>query len=179
MDEVMRPAATLWLQETLIRHIRRADLPALEWDGVYQHYRRVYADAYSRFEKGESILWVAELPQAGIIGQIFIQLICDRPELGDGRQRAYLYSFRVKPEYRGAGIGTRILTVAEEDLYRRGFFFATLNVAKDNFGAQRLYLRNGYKIDGHEPGRWWYPDDKGNWRQVNEPAWRMVKQLRD
>ncbi|HSV85195.1 MAG TPA: hypothetical protein VLH85_01375, partial [Levilinea sp.] len=81
MDMRIRPAATHWLQQIHIRHIRRSDLPALEWDGVYQHFRRVYADAYSRYEKGQSILWVAELPGAGIIGQVFIQLVCDRHEL--------------------------------------------------------------------------------------------------
>ncbi|HSV86731.1 MAG TPA: GNAT family N-acetyltransferase, partial [Levilinea sp.] len=93
--------------------------------------------------------------------------------------RAYLYSFRIKPNYRGAGLGTRILAVVEEDLRQRGFDYVTLNVAKDNPAAQRLYQRNGYTVISHEPGLWWYPDEKGNWRQVNEPAWRMEKRIRD
>jgi ribosomal protein S18 acetylase RimI-like enzyme len=178
MDKVIKTAAPDWLQKIQIRHIRRSDLPALEWDGEYQHFRRVYADAYARSEKGLSILWAAELIGTGIIGQVFIQLTCDRPELGDGRCRAYLYSFRIKPDYRGFGLGTKILAVVEEDLRQRGFEIITLNFAKDNPGAQRLYLRNGYKVIAHEPGIWWYPDDNGDWHQVNEPAWRMEKQLK-
>ena len=77
--------------------------PSLEWDGEYAHFRRVYQDAFNRSQRGLSVLWVAELPGSGVIGQVFIQLICDRPELADGTNRAYLYSFRVRPEYRSAG----------------------------------------------------------------------------
>jgi ribosomal protein S18 acetylase RimI-like enzyme len=138
---LMKPAASEWLKRVKIRHIQRGDLIALEWDGEYRHFRKVYADAFARFENGNSILWVADLPGAGIIGQVFIQLTCDRPELGDGHCRAYLYSFRVKPEYRGLGLGTKILQVVEEDLRQRGYEFVTLNVAKDNPDAQKLYLR--------------------------------------
>jgi ribosomal protein S18 acetylase RimI-like enzyme len=178
MENLMKPAATEWLKRVKIRHIQRGDLIALEWDGEYRHFRKVYADAFARFEKGNSILWVAELPGAGIIGQVFIQLTCDRPELGDGHCRAYLYSFRVKPEYRGLGLGTKILQVVEEDLRQRGYEFLTLNVAKDNLDAQKLYLRHDYRVIAHEPGIWWYPDEHGDWHQVHEPAWRMEKRIR-
>jgi ribosomal protein S18 acetylase RimI-like enzyme len=178
MDRVIKTSAPEWLQRIHIRHIRRSDLPALEWDGEYKHFRRVYADAYARAEKGQTILWAAELPGTGIIGQVFIQLTCDRPELGDGRCRAYLYSFRIKSAYRGFGLGTKILELVEDDLRQRGYEYMTLNVAKDNPDAQRLYLRHGYRIIAHEPGIWWYPDEHGNWRQVNEPAWRMEKRLK-
>jgi ribosomal protein S18 acetylase RimI-like enzyme len=177
MDKALKLAAPEWLQKLQIRPIQRSDLPALEWDGEYKHFRRVYADAFTRSEKGLSLLWAAELPGPGIIGQVFIQLTCDRPELGDGRCRAYLYSFRVKADYRGYGVGTRILDFVEEDLRQRGFEYITLNVAKDNPEAQRLYLRRGYKIIAHEPGVWWYPDERGDWHQVREPAWRMEKRI--
>jgi ribosomal protein S18 acetylase RimI-like enzyme len=177
MDKVYKNAAAEWLQKIQIRHMRRSDLPALEWNGEYKHFRRVYADAFQRFEKGSSILWVADMPGTGIIGQVFIQLNCDRPELSDGHCRAYLYSFRIKPNYRGLGLGTRILEIVEDDLRKRGFEYITLNVAKDNPEAQKLYLRHGYRIIAHEPGIWWYPDHRGDWHQVNEPAWRMEKRI--
>lgn len=178
MEKAVNSAAAEWLHKITIRHIQRSDLPALEWDGEYKHFRRVYADAFTRFEKGQSILWAAEHTDHGIIGQVFIQLICDRPELGDGHCRAYLYSFRIKPDYRGQGLGTRILTVVENDLRQRGYDYVTLNVAKDNPDALRMYQRNGYKVIAHEPGVWWYPDEHGDWHQVREPAWRMEKRIR-
>jgi ribosomal protein S18 acetylase RimI-like enzyme len=166
-----------WVSQVQIRPATLADLPGLEWDGEYSHFRRVYADAYQRMVDGKSVLWVADLPGTGIIGQVFIQLNCDRGELADGLDRAYFYSFRIRPAYRRAGLGTRIMQVVEKDLIQRGFRTVTLNVAKDNFDAQRLYLRHGYRIVAPEPGIWNYPDQYGIWHRVEEPAWRMEKEL--
>lgn len=166
-----------WMDRVVIRLLKRDDLPDLEWDGEFTHFRRVYADAYQRMLRGLSLLWVAELPGKGVIGQVFIQLTCDRPELADGRERAYLYSFRVRKEYRSNGLGARILETVEEDLHQRNFQFVTLNVARDNLRAQQLYIRKGYRVIAPEPGIWSYPDEKGIWHRVEEPAWRMEKKL--
>ena len=166
-----------WLARVQIRHMVKDDLPSLEWNGEFTHFRRVYADAFERFKRGLSVLWVAELPEAGIIGQVFIQLTCDRPELADGTNRAYLYSFRVRPEYRSGGLGTRIMQVVFDDLRQRGFRCLTLNVAKDNPRARKLYERNHFRIVAHEPGRWTFQDEKGGWQTVEEPAWRMERRL--
>jgi len=166
-----------WLSRVAIRTATAADLPGLEWGGEFTHFRRLYADAYQRYLNGTALLWVAELGVNGIIGQAFVQFTCDRPELADGRQRAYLYSFRIQPQYRRAGLGSRILGVIEQDIARRGFQFVTLNVAKANVDAQRLYLRHGYRIVAHEPGIWSYPDQYGAWHRVEEPAWRMEKMI--
>ncbi|MDZ4159746.1 MAG: GNAT family N-acetyltransferase, partial [Anaerolineaceae bacterium] len=95
----------------------------------------------------------------------------------DGRQRAYQYSFRIKPAYRGAGLGTRMLFTAEEDLRRKGFNQITLMVAQENLQAQRLYQRLGYRVVACESGCWWYPDQDEVWQQVHEPGWRMEKLL--
>jgi ribosomal protein S18 acetylase RimI-like enzyme len=127
--------------------------------------------------QGLSLLWVAELPPQGLIGQVFIQLQCDRPELCNGIDRAYLYSFRVRPAFRNHGIGNLIMDIVEEDLRLRGFDWVTLNVARDNLAAQRLYQRRGYRIVSPEPGRWSYIDDQGHMQEVVEPAWRMEKKL--
>jgi ribosomal protein S18 acetylase RimI-like enzyme len=166
-----------WLQQVLVRTVTADDLPRMEWDGEYRHFRRVYAEAYQRMQRGYTILWVAELPDKGLIGQVFIQLVCDRPELADGLDRAYLYSFRVRGAYRGQGLGSLIMDVVEDDLRVRGFQYVTLNVARDNPRAQQLYLRRGYRVVAPEPGIWSYPDENGVWHQVEEPAWRMEKVL--
>lgn len=166
-----------WSVEVTIRHLQRKDLPALEWDGQYSHFRRVYAEAFERALCGLSVLWVAELDSHGIIAQVFIQLNCRRPELADGDIRAYLYSFRVKPAFQCAGLGTRMLSVVEADLIFRGFKFVTLNVAKDNPRARSLYERLGYRVIDQEPGVWTYIDHTGQRRTMIEPAWRMEKLL--
>ncbi len=177
MDTTTSKIDLSWVKNVVVRNLVSADLPGLEWDGEFTHFRRVYAEAYQRAQRGLSVLWVADLPTKGIIGQVFIQLICDRLELADGQQRAYLYSFRVRPDYRSSGLGSRILQAVENDLRLREFEMITLNVAKDNIRAQQMYERRGYRIVAHEPGVWSFVDDCGEWHQVEEPAWRMEKHL--
>ncbi len=177
----------LWIDQVTIRLLTQHDLPGLEWEGEFTHFRRVYADAFERARSGRSVLWVAELtapgiltishPANGILGQLFVQLTCDRPELADGTHKGYIYAFRVRPNFRGGGLGTRMLKRAETDLKQRGFVTATLNVAQVNLDARRLYERLGYHVVASDPGRWSYPDEKGYWRFVEEPAWRMEKAL--
>lgn len=163
----------------IIRPLRKADLPALEWEGEYLHFRRVFQDVYQRIEKGMVKCWVALTQDNQMIGQVFLQLVSDRKELADGWKRAYLYSLRVKPAWRNRGIGSKILSVLEDDLLKMNYSSLTLNVARDNEGAIRLYERLGFKIVGREDGVWSYPDHNGKWQTVDEPSWRMEKNLRE
>ena len=102
-----------WLSQVVVRKITKSDLPALEWDGEYRHLRRVYSFSFQAQESGRAVIWVAEHPDAGIIGQIFLQLISDRLELADGINCAHIYSFRIKPPFRGSGLGSHMLEEAE------------------------------------------------------------------
>jgi ribosomal protein S18 acetylase RimI-like enzyme len=166
-----------WLDEVVIRRLREADLPDLEWDGEYTRFRKLYQNALERSRMGQSVLWVAEHQGRGVIGQLFIQLDSDVIELADGSTRAYLYAFRIRPEYRCEGLGSFMMDLAEKDLIRRSFKLITLNVTQDNQAAVRLYQRRGYTITGPDAGQWSYPDHEGVWQTVSEPSWRMEKQL--
>lgn len=166
-----------WIDQVRIRLLVKDDLPALEWEGQYRHFRRLYSEIYRSMEMGKALMWVAESPELGLIGQVFVQLLSGRPELANGRTRAYIYGFRIKEEYRGQGLGTRMLQVVEGDLLSRGIETVTLNVGKDNPDARRLYERCHYRVVADEEGRWSYIDDSGQRRMVVEPAWRMEKRL--
>jgi ribosomal protein S18 acetylase RimI-like enzyme len=161
----------------LIRQLAKEDLPSLEWEGEYSHFRRLYAMAYKRAKHCRAVLWIAEANGEKIIGQLFVQLDSERRELADGKRRAYIYSFRIRPTFRGLGVGTLMLSVAEADLKKRGVEMVTLNVGRDNMSAHRLYKRQGYRIVAAEPGVWQYIDDRGRMRTVHEPAWRMEKKI--
>jgi ribosomal protein S18 acetylase RimI-like enzyme len=165
------------VQQVIIRHAVRPDLPALEWEGEFTHFRHVFAEAYRLMELGDVIMWVAELPEFGLIGQLFIQLYGPNQLQGNRSKYAYIYGFRVRPIYQGKGIGSLLVRTAESDLVQRGFERIALNVARDNQAALRLYERLGYQVVAPEPGIWSYLDDKGHRRFVNEPAWRMEKQI--
>ncbi len=171
------------LLQAQIRQLVKEDLPGLEWEGEYIHFRRLFQDAYRLARMGNAVLWVATLPGAAeegerMIGQVFVQLNSASLHLADGYSRAYLYSFRVRPELRSLGLGSLILETAEKDVFNRGFSKTLLNCGKDNPNARRFYERHGYRVVGSEPGEWSYFDHEGVRRFVSEPAWRMEKQLR-
>lgn len=153
------------------------DLPGLEWEGKYKHFRRLYEDTFKRTMFGVALMWLAELPENQIAGQCFVQLSSSNHALADGKERAYVFAFRIKEDLRGRGIGTALLRHVENDLISRTFSFICLNVARDNPRAIALYQRNGYHILGADPGLWSYQDDQGKWCYVEEPAWRMEKKL--
>jgi len=166
------------LSQIIVRLARNADLPALEWDGEYIHFRRLYADVYQSYKAGNALMWIVEHRGDGIIGQAFVSLQSLRPELANGIDRAYLYGFRVKPAFRNRGVGTAVIQIIEKDLVKRGYGMITLNVARNNFDAERLYQRLGYRVVAEEAGQWSYFDHLGMHRGVNEPAWRMEKVLK-
>jgi len=165
------------LEDLTIRQITKSDLPALEWDGEYTKYRRMYASLYRETHIGRVIMWVIENPSREIIGQAFVMLYSSERETADGKDRAYVFAFRVKLDWRGKGIGQHLMSFVEGDLRKRGFKLVTLNVAKENSGAIRLYERLGYMIIESRPGIWSFKDHKGKVQRVNEPSWRMMKNI--
>ena len=165
------------LARVTFRHALRPDLLSLEWDGEFSHFRRLYSEAYRSSELGQAIIWIAELSNVGLVGQLFVHLRSDRRELADGETSAYIYGFRVRPAYQSKGIGTKLLEIAERDLIQRGYSIVNLNVGQDNQRARLLYERLGYRVIGSDPGQWSFYDQHGRRQNVNEPAWRMQKEL--
>jgi len=166
------------LHEFIIRPLREEELPALEWDGEYAHFRHLFRQSFEEMQLGQRVMLVATAAGSGALaGQVFIQFISSDPKYADGASRGYLYALRVKPEYQNRGLGRQLIQAAEEQLRGRAMQVSTIGVAKDNLHAQRLYERMGYQIVGEDPGRWTYVDHHGRLREVNEPSWLMAHVL--
>jgi ribosomal protein S18 acetylase RimI-like enzyme len=165
--------------EYIVRPMQERDLPALEWDGEFLHFRRLFRQAYEEMLLGTRLLLMMENRKSGeMIGQVFIQWNSSDPRFADGSRRGYLYALRIKPAYRGRGLGTRMLLAAETEMLRRGMITASIGVEKANLRARALYERRGYRVIGDDPGRWSFVDHLGNPQDVVEPAWLMEKKLR-
>jgi ribosomal protein S18 acetylase RimI-like enzyme len=164
--------------EFVVRAAEERDLPALEWNGMFVHFRRLFRQAFEDMRLGTRFLLVMEhAASREIVGQIFIQWNSSDPRFADGRRRGYLYALRIKPDYRGRGLGTRMIQAAEGVLRRRGMDTASIGVEKDNYRARALYERSGFRVIADDPGRWSYVDHLGNKQEVEEPAWLMEKHL--
>lgn len=166
-----------WKEKVNFRKVRKSDLPLLEWDGEYLHLRNVYKNAFEKSKTGKTKLWVAEIIGIGLVGQVFIQVLSSRLDLANGIDRAYLYAFRIKENYRNLGLGSSLLTFIETDLVKNNFKEVTLNVSRKNFKAIHFYEKRGFKIVSDESGEWTYRDHNNDIQHVHEPAWKMVKIL--
>jgi ribosomal protein S18 acetylase RimI-like enzyme len=183
MSEALKPPVSPidsgWLARVTIRHLKSEDLPSLEWEGEFKHFRRVYHEVYGRMRKGLAMMWGAELLGVGLIGQAFVQFKNASPLKFSGRLRnGYIHSFRVRPAYRRAGVGNKLMQTIEEDLAGRGFHLVSMNVSRTNVPALRFYSHRGYHIVKPDQGKWSYHDHRGVLKHVHEPGWRMHKKLR-
>jgi ribosomal protein S18 acetylase RimI-like enzyme len=163
-------------QQVVIRPVRENELEALEWDGLYTKYRRIYNQTYNDVVRGQRMMLVAAAGKL-LVGQVFVQLSSSESRFADGFSRAYLYSLRVRPDWQGQGLGTRLITAAEEALLARGFTSAVIAAGKENPGARRLYERLGYRAFAEDPGVWNFVDANGTRQTVQEPCWVMEKNL--
>lgn len=64
---------------------------------------------------------------------------------------ARIYSVAVDPDYRGQGIGRRLIVAAEADARQRGCCGVALEVREDNVAARTLYDGLGYRVDAVLP----------------------------
>lgn len=134
----MRPG--LLVLPARVRVCRKADLPALEWFGVFANDRELIRATFEAQRSGRAVILVAEVNRA-VAGQIWIDLAD-----GDACSTAYLWALRVFPVLQNQGLGTRLLEAAESVLSTRGIRWATLSVERENDGARRLYERSGYRV---------------------------------
>jgi len=165
------------IKDLTIRQLQEKDLTALEWEGEFLHFRRLFRMVFEEAQSGNAVLWIAEYPQFGLVGQAFVQLSSHNKDLADGRNRAYIHGVRVRSQFRHRGIASLLMQASENDLLFRGYKEVVLSVARDNIIAQRLYKKLGYRIIGADAGEWSYIDHTGQRVNVKEPAWRMLKIL--
>lgn len=63
----------------------------------------------------------------------------------------YICGMAIFPKFREQGIGTRLLSLAEQHAAEKGFRKLSLIVFEQNTGAKRLYERSGYAEVAREP----------------------------
>ena len=166
-----------WLDQVTIRLIREEDLPALEWDGEYSRYRKVYQEVYRNFEKGISIPYVAETEENGIIGQVFLTRKDPNPSYSPRSRYFFLSSFRIKREFRDRGLGDRFMDVCFREVRSRKLRDIFLNCSTDNNRARRFYEKHGFRVVRVDEGKWSYINPEGLVVSEHQSAYLMRKTL--
>jgi ribosomal protein S18 acetylase RimI-like enzyme len=110
------------------------------WNLVF-HYQAPHNDPELVIKKkvdfNDGLFFVALKDQA-VIGTIMAGY--------DGR-RGWIYAMAVAPEYQERGVGSELLSHAEEKLRQRGCLKVNLQIMNDNQGVQDFYRSQGYSVE--------------------------------
>lgn len=148
----MRPRDDGGMNPTLIRRASPVDLPQLAT--LFDGYRQFYSQASDvpaaaaflaeRFEQSDSVILVAEGASGTLLG--FTQLY---PTFSSVRMRTswILNDLFVDSSSRSLGLGEELLKAAEAFSLASGSRGLTLQTARTNLTAQRLYERLGWTQD--------------------------------
>lgn len=120
-----------------VPRVREIDVLSFSMPWSERSYR------FELIENTHSVDWVAEINRpetaAEVIGMTVLWVIVDE---------AHIATLAVHPDYRGLGIGKRLLARALLAAYQRGARLAYLEVRRSNHVAQGLYQQFGFTIAG-------------------------------
>lgn len=135
-----------------IRPMQAADLTAV--GQLFDQYRQFYEQApdlalaqhfmAERFERGESVVLVAQVPSSELVG--FCQLYPSFCSV-EAAPIYTLYDLFVSPQARELGAGRRLLLAAEARAAADGMVRMDLTTARTNLKAQSLYGSLGWVRD--------------------------------
>lgn len=129
------------MENCTIRRADRGDAEGLSacFDAAYAHYAEIIDDlppmsANCAEEIAKYLVWVAEAGGTIVGGLVLVPC--------DGFMQ--LANVAVHPDNRGAGLGKRLLELAETEAMERGYTALRLNTHADMAENVRLYARNGW-----------------------------------
>jgi ribosomal protein S18 acetylase RimI-like enzyme len=152
--------------DVTFRFCTEADVPLLEWFGLFEEHRNIFQDIFASQARGENLMLLAILNGLPV-GQVWIDLKKRADE-----SAGVIWALRVIPWLQGLKLGTRLLHAAEQLILEQGFGFAELDVDKSNPEALRLYERTGYRVLGESQENESY--QRPNGEAVNHPVNRWV-----
>ena len=98
---------------------------------------------YNNIITGNADFWTID-NDGELIAELYVFFNLSDRDFADGKTTAYLCAFRVKPEYRGNGNGSQLMTTVLMDLKEKGYSKATIGVGSDEPQNYRLYQRFGF-----------------------------------
>ncbi len=162
-----------------VRPLHEEEVAAME-----RHFPSAIADKHrvrlARQRRGDALYLIAWLEEAPV-GHVLLKFGVTGLEPGAPRlpDCPHIEDLLVKPEWRSRGIGSSLLTAAEEAAAERGCSRVGLNVASENLRARKLYAQRGY-VDsglGEFQAGGSYLDAEGTLRSWSDASLYLVKRL--
>ncbi len=100
---------------------------------------------YQNISSGNAVFWALD-HNGELIGELYVFLDLDDKDFADGTDRAYLCAFRVSAEYRGQGLGSKLMMRAITELKEKGFRSATIGVSNDEPQNIKMYHHMGFSV---------------------------------
>ena len=94
--------------------------------------------------EGNAVFWTLDR-NGELIGELYAFLKLEDRDFADGKTTAYLCAFRVRKEYRGLGLGSRMMKTVLDDLRSKGFRRATIGVGVSEERNRKMYSRLGFR----------------------------------
>lgn len=94
-------------------------------------------------ENDISEFWIIQDTEK-ITGKLYLFKKLNDTDIADGNSIAYITNFFVLPEYRGQGLGTKLLKRTFERLKELGFSYASVGVNESEESNMRLYKKLGF-----------------------------------
>ena len=99
---------------------------------------------YRNIVSGNADFWTLE-HEGELIGELYaFRDIPEDRDFADGKTTAYLCAFRVRKDFRGQGLGSRLMETILADLRAEGFQRVTIGVGPEEEQNVRLYRRMGF-----------------------------------
>lgn len=130
-----------------IRKGKISDFPSLnqEWAWSNENWQREAQKKTIRgIQKGDQEFYVVELDNGDLIGELHIYWKQEDTDEADGKNRAYLSALRIHPEYRGKGLGTKLVKHCLQGITKNGFSEATIGAYEKEQRTQDLYKKWGF-----------------------------------
>lgn len=122
-----------------VAQVREIDVRSFSMPWTERSYR------FELTENQHSVVWVAEVENSTgpqVVGMIVTWVILDE---------AHIATIAIDPEYRGKGLGRRLLAIGLRAAYQRGARLSYLEVRRGNLVAQALYQQFGFHVVGERP----------------------------
>ena len=109
------------------------------WDIVEKPELRVYTDGFGA-KPGDNCLVATH--EGKIVGAVWTRIMNDYGHVDDGTPS---FAISLYKDYRGKGIGTKLMEEMLDTLREQGYKRASLAVQKANY-AVKMYQKTGFKI---------------------------------